>query len=196
MIVCWQLLGGFRFNKSVSDATEQPSSLAWWLRVVTIGRRPRATVVRIVVLVAACFVTFKFILLPIRIEGISMEPTYHDRHINLVNRLAYRFHEPQRGDVVSIRFSKPGAFLNPSEMYMKRIIGLPGETVSFHKGHAYINGKLLDEPYVKTDCDWEHAPIQCGTNQYYVVGDNRSMPFEYHKQGRAERDRIIGKVLL
>ncbi len=81
-------------------------------------------------------------------------------------------------------------------MLMKRIIGLPGETVSFHDGHAYINGELLDEPYVKLPCDWEHEPILCGPNQYYVVGDNRSMPFEYHTQGRAERDRIIGKSLL
>jgi signal peptidase I len=81
-------------------------------------------------------------------------------------------------------------------MYMKRIIGLPGETVAFHDGHAYINGRLLDEPYVKSSCDWEHEPIQCGPDQYYVVGDNRSMPFEFHTQGRAERNRIVGKLFL
>jgi signal peptidase I len=195
MIVCWQLSGGFRFNISVSDAIKR-SSLAWWLRVVTIGRRPRATVARIVVLAVVCFVTFKFILLPVRIEGISMEPTLHDRQIHLVNRWAYAFHEPRRGDIVSIRFSNPGTFSAPSEMYMKRIIGLPGETVSFHDGHAYINGQLLAEPYLKFACDWEHAPIQCGPHQYYVVGDNRSMPFEYHQQGRADRERIVGKLLL
>jgi len=79
---------------------------------------------------------------------------------------------------------------------LKRIIGLPGDSVSFHGGQAYINGQLLEEPYVKNGCDWEHAPIQCGPDQYYVVGDNRSMPFDYHMQGRAERQRIIGKVLL
>jgi signal peptidase I len=81
-------------------------------------------------------------------------------------------------------------------MLMKRIIGLPGETISFHDGHAYINGQLLAEPYVKKLCDWEHGPIQCGPDEYYVVGDNRSMPFEYHMQGLATRDRIVGKVLL
>lgn len=178
------------------SAPPQPASLAWWLRVVTIGRRPRATVARIVVLAVVCLVTFKFILLPVRIEGISMEPTLHDRQVHLVNRWVYLFHEPRRGDIVSIRFSNPGMFSAPSEMYMKRIIGLPGETVSFHDGHAYINGQLLAEPYLKFSCDWEHAPIQCGTDQYYVVGDNRSMPFEYHQQGRADRERIVGKLLL
>jgi len=55
---------------------------------------------------------------------------------------------------------------------------------------------LLDEPYVKNACDWEHEPIKCGPDQYYVVGDNRSMPFENHMQGLAERDHIVGKVLL
>ena len=178
------------------SSTTAHSTIAHWLRVAAIGRRPRATLVRIAVLATVCFVTSKFILLPVRIEGISMQPTFQDGQFNLVNRLAYLFHEPQRGDIVSIRFSKPRTFSAPSEMLMKRIIGLPGETVSFHGGHACINGKLLDEPYVKFPCDWEHGPIVCGTNQYYVVGDNRSMPFEAHTQGRAERDRIVGKALL
>ncbi len=167
-----------------------------WLQVALIGRRPRTTLLRILVLSVVCFITFKFVLLPIRVEGISMEPTYHNHRVNCVNRLAYLRHEPQRGDVVSIRFSRPDNFSTPSEMLMKRIIALPGESVSFHEGHAYINGQLLDEPYVKSACDWEHEPVQCGPDQYYVVGDNRSMPFELHTQGRAERDRIIGKLFL
>ncbi len=161
-----------------------------WLRVLAIGRRPRATLVRIVVLVVVCFVTFKFILFPIRIHGISMEPTYHDGSVHFINHLAYLRHEPQRGDIVSVRFA------GPSVMYMKRIIALPGETLYFHHGRAYINGKLLDEPYQKNACDWESGPIVCSATQYYVVGDNRVMPFALHEQGRAERERIVGKLLL
>lgn len=184
-----------RFNSDVQDTSETIRKPGW-LQIIVIGRRPRATLVRIVVLAAVCFVVFNFILWPIRVDGISMEPTYHDRHMNCVNRLAYLWHEPQRGDVVAIRYSDTGLFSKPHRMLMKRIIGLPGETVSFHEGHVYINGKLLDEPYLKKDCDWEHGPIQCGPDQYYVVGDNRSMPFELHTQGRAERERIMGKVLL
>lgn len=167
-----------------------------WLQVLTIGRRPRATLVRILVLAVGCCVTFKFVLLPIRIEGISMEPTYHDHRVNCVNRLAYLFHEPQRGDVVAIRFSPPGPLANPSEMLLKRIIGLPGETVAFHAGHVYINGQQLDEPYLKKRCNWEHEAVQCGPDQYFVVGDNRSMAFDLHEKGRPERERIIGKILL
>ncbi len=129
-IVCSQLWADLRFNPVVQD-TNHSSARPHWLQVVLIGRRPRATLARIVVLVAVCVVTFKFVLLPIRVEGISMEPTYHDRRVNCVNRLAYWRHAPQRGDVVAIRFSDPGEFSAPRAMLMKRIIGLPGESVSF-----------------------------------------------------------------
>lgn len=188
-IVCSQLLPAFRFNTAVPD-TSNRSTFAYWLRVLTIGRRPKATLVRIIVLTVTCFITFKFILLPIRVAGISMQPTYHDGEVNCVNRLAYLRHEPQRGDIVSVRFA------GTSVMLMKRIIGLPGETVSFHAGKAFINGKLLDEPYVKNPCDWEAGPFACTTNEFYVVGDNRSMPFDLHTKGRAERERIVGKLFL
>lgn len=158
--------------------------------MLVIGRRPKATLARILVLVAVSFVTFRFLLLPIRIEGISMEPTLRSGQVNFVNRLAYLGHEPRRGDIVSVRFA------GTSVMLMKRIIALPGETVAFKAGHAYINGQLLDEPYVKSPCEWETGPIACSATQYYVVGDNRSMPFNLHMQGRAERERIVGKLLL
>jgi signal peptidase I len=195
IIVCSQLSTRFRFNTSVPSVNDH-SIRPHWLRVLVIGRRPKATLVRIAVLVVVCFVTFNFILLPIQIKGISMEPTCQDRQVHCVNCLAYLRNEPQRGDIVSIRFSKPEGLANPSQMLLKRIIGLPGETVSFHGGHAYINGQLLDEPYLKLPCDWEHEAIPCGPDQYYVVGDNRSMPFNLHTKGRAERDRIIGKLFL
>ena len=189
MIVCSQLSPVFRFNTAVPNATEQ-RSWPYWLRVVAIGRRPKATLARLVVLIVTCVITFKFILLPIRIEGISMQPTHHNGQFNCINCLAYLFHEPRRGDIVSVRLA--GKHI----MFMNRIIGLPGETVAFQEGHAFINGKLLNEPYVKLPCDWEMEPVQCSPNEYYVVGDNRSMPIDLHTKGRAERERIIGKLLL
>jgi len=176
--------------------TRDHATFAHWLRVLAIGRRPRATLVRILVLVVTCFITFGFLLWPVRITGISMLPTLPDRQIHVVNRLAFLFHEPRRGDIVAIRFSPPQPFSRPSEMLMKRIIGLPGETVSFHEGHACINGQPLSEPYLKLPCDWEHEPVLCGPDQYYVVGDNRSMPFDSHTKGRTERARIMGKPIL
>jgi len=77
-----------------------------------------------------------------------MLPTYKENGINFINRLAYVWSQPRRGDVVGIRLA--GVHI----MFMKRIIGLPGENVAFHEGHAIIDGVVLDEPYVKRPCDW------------------------------------------
>ena len=160
------------------------------MRALLIGRNPRLTLIRIVALVAVFGVAFGFALLPIRVTGISMLPTYPNRSLNLVNRLAYIFHEPQRGDVVSIQLT------GPHGMFMKRIIGLPGETVAFVDGRVLINGKILDEPYEKYSCDWTSPPVTLAVDEYYFVGDNRSMPIEDHEHGVKKRIFIVGKVLL
>jgi len=170
--------------------TEAPVESPSLLRKVVIGRDPKRTMQRVVILIVVCFVIAKFVLLPIQISGPSMLPTYNEHGVNFVNRVAYLFHEPRRGDVVAIRLA------GPSIMFMKRIIGLPGETVGFHEGHVYINGKLLNEPYVKFSCSWEHEARALGPSEYYFVGDNRSMPQVDHTEGKAARERIVGKVLL
>jgi len=185
-----------------------------WLRIALIGRRPKFTLVRIIVLVVVTFIVFGFLLLPVRIDGPSMLPTYRNGRFNLVNRLAYLRHEPQRRDVVVIRLSGTeysaselmhdfthfrvdfGRLFRPSVMYMKRIVGLPGETIAFSGGRLLVNGKPVDEPYQKLTCDWERPPRKLGPGQYFVVGDNRSMPMEDHEFGVAERGRIVGKVIL
>jgi len=163
----------------------------WWLRTILIGRKPGFTLVRIVVLIATTFVLFKFVLLPpVRITGPSMSPTLREGSIRFVNRLAYIWHEPRRGDVVSIRLA------GNSIMYMKRIVGLPGETVEFSDGRLLINGQFHEEPYVQTPCQWDREPEKLGTDEYFVVGDNRVMPIDDHYLGVATRDRIVGKLLL
>ena len=173
------------------ETEDKGSSPPNWLRRVVIGRNPRRTLVRIVVIVAGCFLVFNpFVLLPIRVEGISMMPTYREHGVNFVNCLTYRFREPRRGDVVSVRTT------GPHVMYMKRIIGLPGETIAFHRGRAIINGKPLYEPYVEYRCDWELPEEILRANEYFVVGDNRSMPAADHVKGGATRDRIVGIILL
>ena len=162
---------------------------SWW-RVVLIGSKPHFTLLRILVLVTFSFFVFNFVLLPIRIQRVSMEPNYKERGVNFVNRLAYLFYEPRRGDVVAIRFSGPHAML------LKRIVGLPGETVGFHAGQLLINGRVMPESYVKLPCDWEMNDLKISADEYYVVCDNRSMAWADHKQGRASRDQILGKILL
>jgi signal peptidase I len=185
-----------------------------WLRVALIGRRPKFTLVRIAALVVVSFVLFGFILLPVRINGPSMLPTYRDGRFNLVNRLAYIRHEPRRGDVVAIRISGTeysraelwrdltrlrlnfGRLFRPSVMYLKRIVALPGETVAFADGRLLVNGKPQREPYVRYPCNWELPSRTLGPNEFFVVGDNRAMRLEDHEFGAVGRARIVGRVML
>lgn len=171
-------------------AESNRSFLPHWLQVVLIGRRPRNTALRIAVLVPVVFLTARYLIWPLRVQGPSMAPTYRESGINFLNRLAYLFREPQRGDVVAIRLA------GRSVMLMKRVIGLPGETVEFIDGQLYVDGQPLPEPYVKYPCRWNRPPRKLGPNEYFVVGDNRSMPITDHEHGAAEWERILGKVLL
>jgi signal peptidase I len=172
-----------------------------WLSRALFGRNPKRTLLRIVVLIAVCYVVFfsHWVLVPLKVEGVSMLPTYVQGRPNFINRLAYLFHEPRRGDIVGIRpkhtTEAEGASV-PTYFYFKRIIGLPGETVAFHHGAAFVNGKALDEPYLKYPCDWEWPPEQLGPTDYFVVGDNRSMARTDHEWGKAFRKQILGKALL
>src|SRR5882757_9527595 len=163
-----------------------------WLRIALIGRHPKRTLIRATVLAVVCFAffklfVFKLLVLPVRIEGNSMFPTYHDRGINFVNRLAYRHVTPQRGDVVGIRMA------GPSIMLMKRIVGMPGETVAFEHGRLLIDGKQILEPYLEHPSPAPFLePVTLGQNEYYVIGDNRMNS----DRGRIDRDRIMGKIVL
>lgn len=197
----------------MTDEEKKPL-LPHWLRIILIGRRPRFTMVRIAVLIVVTFVVFGFFLLPVRIGGPSMLPNYRTGGVNLVNRLAYLRQPPNRGDVVTIRVSGTeysagelwralwhfdvdfGRLFRPSVMYMKRVVGLPGETVEFSQGKLLVNGTAIPEPYLRFSCYWNRPPQTLGPNQYFVVGDNRAMRMEDHTFGATDRGRIVGKVLL
>jgi len=175
-------------DASVSSSPVRTGAVSLWIAIL-IGRRPRATLVRIVVLVTLTFAAFHWILVPVRVTGISMEPTLHDRSIKIVNRLAYRNRDPQRGDIVSIgELGKPG-------MLMKRIVALPGETYSMRGGQLFIDGRRQEEPYVVNRAAWLIEPVTLAEQEYLVIGDNRGMNQRDHYFGRTERRFIVGKVL-
>ena len=161
-----------------------------WLRIVTIGRNPKVTLVRAVILGILTVIVFKAAVLPVRVTGGSMLPTYRDGRVNFINRLAYRKHEPQRGDVVGVRFA------GPSVMLLKRVVGLPGERIGFSRGHVTVNGKTLDEPYLLWPSNWEREPVELAPDEYFVVGDNRTMSITNHTFGITKRERILGKLML
>ncbi len=161
-----------------------------WLRIITIGRNPRVTAVRAVILGILTVIVFKTAVLPVRVTGISMLPNYRDGRVNFINRLAYRNHAPRRGDVVGVRYA------GPSVMLLKRIVGLPGERIGFSGGHVTVNGTPLTEPYLLWPSTWEREPVGLAPDEFFVVGDNRTMSITNHTFGITKRERILGKLLL
>ena len=158
-------------------------------RRLVFGSNPRRTAVRVLVLAAVSFVTFRWVLMPIRAEGISMLPTYRSGSLNLVNRLAFVYGTPQRGDIIAIRLA------GPHVLYVKRIVALPGERFSMIQGQAYIDGVPLLEPYVRERRPWDYAEVTLTPREYFVIGDNRGMRASDHDFGRVDVTRIVGRVI-
>lgn len=154
-----------------------------------IDRTWRATLVRIAVLLVSAGVVFGWILVPLRLSGISMLPAYTGGELNFANRAAYWVGEPARGDVVAIRMAGARA------VYVKRIVGMPGERIEIVQGTVTVNGQALIEPRVVHRAPWDLAPLTLGADEFFVAGDNRSMKIADHDLGRVSRHRIIGRLL-
>ena len=125
----------------------------------------------------------------IRVEGISMEPSLHDGQFVVVNRLAYNWQEPLRGDVVVFYFPQ-----NPSRRFIKRVIGLPGDTINIRSGQVYVNDVLLEEPYIAAPANFSGEwAIEYG--KVFVLGDNRNNSSDSPDWGGLPINEIIGKAV-
>lgn len=144
--------------------------------------------IRLVLVALASYLIFGYLLIPLRIEGVSMEPTYRDRTFAFSWRPQYAFAPMERFDVVTVRYS------GRRVMLLKRIVALPGETVAFREGFLYVDGKLIDEPYVHYRAAWELPPRTVAPGHVYVVGDNRGTPMDRHQFGETAMKRIVGGV--
>lgn len=112
----------------------------------------------------------------------------------MVNKFIYHFKEPQRGDIVVF---KPPEELNTKEDYIKRVIGLPGETVEIKNGRAYINGRPLHEPYIAEPMYYDYGPVVVPEDSLFVMGDNRNHSFDSHMWNAwLKRDHIKGKAFV
>ena len=124
------------------------------------------------------------------VEGDSMQPNFETGEWIIVSRMDYLLGTPQRGDVVILDFPEP------QEDLIKRVVGLPGETVAIHDDHVYIDGVPIDEPYVNALPHYTQEPITLGPDQFYVLGDNRNNSRDSHYFGPIDRDKIIGRAWL
>ncbi len=141
-----------------------------------------------------------FVVNVARIQGGSMLPTLHNRDFALVWRLPYLFREPQRGDVVICHY--PGRMMKRlpflPQAFVKRVIGLPGDTLEWVEGELLLNGTPLAEPYLDpARCRFPRTrpPVTLGPDEYFVLGDNRGSSNDSRSVGPLRRHAIRGRVV-
>jgi len=154
---------------------------------------------KVVLIAAVIIVPIRYFLVqPFFVKGASMEPNFVDGEYLLIDEISYRLGEPQRGEVIVFRYP-----LDPVEFYIKRVVGLPGETVEVTGGHVIIynqqnpQGLTLRESYLPGNgFTPEEGRYVLGGDQYYVLGDNRSASFDSRKWGPLKKEYIIGRAWL
>ncbi|MGC9603174.1 MAG: signal peptidase I [Minisyncoccia bacterium] len=147
----------------------------------------------IIIAVAAVFIVRSFIAQPFLVSGSSMEPGFSNGNYLLVDELTYHFRNPERGEVVVFKYPK-----DPSSYFIKRIIGLPGETVEVNNGQVEImsggSPQILREPYILQKMDVADFTKKLGPDEYFVMGDNRNFSFDSRSWGPLPKDDLVGVV--
>ncbi len=157
-------------------------------------------IIQIIIVSAAIIIPVRYFLIqPFYVKGASMEPNFYDSEYLIIDELSYRFEDPARGEIVVFRYKN-----DPSEFFIKRVIGLPGETVQIEKGGVVVyneenvNGVRLDEEYLSDTftSPGRYHKVTLGADEYFVLGDNRDASLDSRFFGTVERDDIVGKVWL
>lgn len=147
----------------------------------------------VVIAVAAVFIVRSFIAQPFLVSGSSMEPTFNNGNYLLVDELTYDFRNPERGEVIVFKYPN-----DPNTYFIKRVIGLPGETVKIKDNQIEVVGddgvRVLREPYIVQKADMADFEKTLGSDEYFVMGDNRNFSFDSRSWGPLPKGDIIGVV--
>ena len=166
--------------------------------------------VQTILLAFVIFLLIRNVIQNFRIDGISMEPNLHDGQFLIINRFAYCpglhldfpplgldlnktwcVRQPQRGDVIVFHYPR-----DPSRDFIKRVIGLPNETVEVRNGEVFIDGKLMPELFGPNPGSYSAPPDKLGSDELYVMGDNRNNSSDSHMWGPLPERYIVGKAWL
>jgi signal peptidase I len=153
-------------------------------------------VIQIVVIVAAIILPIRYFLIkPFYVKGASMEPNFYDHEYLIIDELSYRLRDPARGEIVVFRYPR-----DPSQYFIKRVVGLPGETVEVSEGAVVIyneefpNGKTLNEEAYLAEDTGGKKKVTLGADEYAVFGDNRDESLDSRSFGAVDRTEIVGRV--
>ncbi len=185
----------FRRRKYESFTSDQGSEVSVWREAMRfIGELFRVILISLIIIIPIRY----FIIQPFYVKGASMEPNFLNREYLIINEIGLRFNSPVRGDVVVFRYP-----LDPREHFIKRIIGLPGESVDIDRGQVIIynqshpDGRVLVEPYINEPTpEGPTGRVKLGEEEYYLLGDNRDSSLDSRLFGGAHSDSIIGKTWL
>jgi signal peptidase I len=156
----------------------------------------------IVIALSIFLIIYLFVASPHQVNGQSMVPTFQSGEYVLSDKVSYRVGNPHRGDVIV--FHAPPAADCPEGTgcdFIKRVIGLPGETVAVHDNHIYVDGKIIDEPYIPQDFETnsgaatKNSPILLTSDEFFVCGDNRPYSSDSRSWGPIHKDEIVGKAI-
>ncbi len=153
----------------------------------------KAFIIAIVIIVPIRY----FLIQPFFVRGASMEPTFDDGQYLVIDQLSYRFRAPARGEVIVFRYPN-----RPSQFFIKRVIGLPGETIQIEEGQVVIQnaqhagGVILNEAsYLPADVrTGGQMTVKLANDEYFVLGDNRAASSDSRSWGSLKRDAIVGRV--
>lgn len=157
-------------------------------------------IIKFVLLVALIVVPIRtFIAQPFVVSGASMDDTFNNGDYLIVDQLSYRFHQPQRGEVVVFRYPN-----DPGQFFIKRVIGLPNETVELTResiiiyNHSHPDGLELTEPYLYDPDNLQYRPaeVKLADEEYFVLGDNRRHSSDSRTWGSLPEDQIIGRPIM
>jgi signal peptidase I len=155
-------------------------------------------IIKIVLIALLIVIPIRYFLFqPFFVQGQSMEPNFEDGDYLIIDEISYRFRDPQRGEVVVFKYPN-----NLSQRYIKRIIGLPGETVEIENGQVIISSeggeKILEESDYFPSSIFTPGDVQLslGENEYFVLGDNRSSSSDSRRWGALPQEDIVGRVFL
>ena len=146
----------------------------------------KAIAIRAVIVAVITALVCIFLFRPMIINGESMMPTYSSRGFTFAFLPYFKLYSPQRHQIVILKHAGFNTFL------LKRVLAFPGETVEFRDGVLYVNGRALDEPYVKNGCSWNFSRHEVPKGKIFVLGDNRSMPMQNHMGGMIDQSRLAG----
>ncbi len=176
------------FNDSVEDESLEKTKT----KKNSVAREIFNWVITLVACILIAKMINSFVIVNARVPSASMENTIMTNDRLIANRLAYVFDEPERGDVVV--FEAPD---EPDKLFIKRVIGIPGDTIQIHDGLLYLNNELQEETYIKEDMVGSFGPYTVPEDSYFMLGDNRnnSLDARYWRNTYVPEDTILGKAM-